>query len=496
MRRLLTIIWLTGLLALGGLTIPPLAAQEADDEPAPARTPVIRYGQAVDGRIDDDQPRRVYALDALRCDFISVRAQATGGDLDLVVMIVADDGRAIFARDDSAGTQDVVFEPLAIPRSGRFEVVVGRFGYALGTTSGTYTLEIERVGNGSAPNCAMRYGDTVFYNISDDQPEIIYSFRGRQGDIIDVIMRRRSGDLDPYLKIADALGVVLDDNDDMIGGDTKDAGIQGFVIPADGTYFIFATRYGQRSGTSTGNFSLHLAEGQFSGAGSTPLAALNIRYDMTLDGDLSENQPMRYYRFEAQQDELVTVRVGRSSGNLSPTVAITNASLIELANGRTAADGGRLIEDWLVPADGAYYVVVGREGASMGGYQLRLTSAGDAFDGVPPDLRRVRYGTSLTGNIDDETPLMRYVFFGEAGDTIRITMDRSTGDLDPVVGLANAAGTVLINDVNSGVDQNARIDRYTLPQTGVYYIEAGRFEGDAPSGSGGSFVLVIAQLFD
>ncbi len=477
-------------------------AQDSPEQPDEITLPLLRYGQVITGSIGNNEPRVVYALEALRCDFVSVRVRATGGDLDPVMLIVADDGQAIFARDDANGTQDILFEPLAIPRTGRYEVVVGRFGYGLGTTSGNFELEINRIGNGSNPNCAMRYGDTVFYAITQEEPEVIYSFRGQQGDIISVTMQRRSGDLDAYIKIVDSFGVILDFNDDRIGGNTKDAAIDAFVVPEDGTYFIFATRYGQRSGPSTGNFSLSLREGQFSGLGNTAQAALSINYDATVDGELSNAQPVRYYRFQARQNDLITVEMTRSGGNLDSFLVIANASLQELVENDDAnpSTQNAAIVDWLVPADGTYYIIATRlqreAGTTTGGYRLSLRNAGNAFADVPANVRRVRYGTSITGTIDDVTPTIQYAFFGEAGDTVRVTMDRSSGNLDPLIVLRNATGTALVSDDDGGIDRNARLDRFTLPASGVYIVEATRAEGDNSGGTAGNFLLVLAQLFD
>lgn len=480
------------LLVLALVVVLPLNAQDIPDEEAQAPLPLIQYGTVITGRIDDEQPRLVYELEGLRCDFVSVEIRTTSGDLDPVLLMIADDNQTIVARDDSAGSQNITFEPLAIPRTGRFELIVGRFGYELGLTAGTFEMVIQRIGNGSAPNCAMRYGDTVFYAISDDEPEVIYSFRGRQGDIISVGMQRRSGNLDSYIKIVDPFGVVLDSNDDRLGDETKDASIDMFIVPEDGVYFIFATRYGQRAGDSTGNFSLMLREATYSGLGNTPQSALHINYGLTVEGDLSDLQAIRYYRFQAQQNDLISANLSRASGNLNGLISVTNASLQELTNN---ADNTP-ISDWLVPADGTYYLVVSRTGTSAGNYRLSLESAGNAFADVPSHVRRVRYGTSITGTIDDVTPNIRYAFFGEAGDTIRVAMDSSSGDLDPVISVLNVHGRVLMSDDNSGIDRNARIDRFILPNTGVYYIEAGRVEGDSVSGSQGSFLLVLAQIFD
>jgi hypothetical protein len=50
------------------------------------------------------------------------------------------------------------------------------------------------------------------------------------------------------------------------------------------------------------------------------------------------------------------------------------------------------------------------------------------------------------------------------------------------------------NDDSDG--QNSRIDRFTLPATGLYYIRASRFSGEGRPPTRGSFILVLAQRFD
>jgi hypothetical protein len=468
-------------------------AQETDDQR-------ISYGEVVADRIVGSQPRNVYVFEALRCDFVSVRVTVTSGNLDPVLTILDDTGAPLIIQDDANGTQDPAYSPLLIPRTGDYRIVVGRFGYDLGTTTGTYELIVERIGNGSASNCAMRYGDTVFYTISSEETQAIYSFRATQGDIVNITMQQRSGDLDPYLKLVDLNGVILTSSDDI--ANSRDAAVQGFVIPTDGTYFIFATRYGQEAGSSTGNFSLTLQEAANSGLGNSPLAAQPIVLNTIIDAELTESRFARYYRFEARRNDIITVSMSRRTGNLDSYVILANASLQELAANDDISNETQnaRINEYLIPANGTYYIIATRyqqeDGTTIGIYRLELSSEGNAFDGLADDVRRIRYGTSLTGTLDDETPAIRYAFWGQAGDEIRVTMDRSSGDLDTYLTILNADGVVIRSDDDSGINKNARIDRYRLPATGVYIIEAARFRSGEAAPTSGDFILILAQLFD
>src|SRR5690606_26382723 len=127
-------------------------------------------------------PQAVYTFEALRCDFLSVRLTTRDGNLDPVLVILTPAKETVLIRDDSRGSSDIVVDPVSIPVSGIYQVVVGRFGYGLGSTVGSYELVIERIGNGSSHGCALRYGDTVYNGITNMQSELIYSFRATQGD--------------------------------------------------------------------------------------------------------------------------------------------------------------------------------------------------------------------------------------------------------------------------------------------------------------------------
>lgn len=485
----------TLLLTLLLITLP-INAQ--DDTP---QNDFLTYGQVVTGRLDDATALTVYKFDALRCDFLSVRLTVTNGTLDPVVTILDDSGAAIFNRDDSQGRNDIAFDPIAIPRSGRYSIVVGRFGYALGSTEGTYELIIERIGNGSAYGCALRYGDTVFNSIDNATNELFYSFRALQGDIVNIRMESRSGDLDPFLQVVDGGGFVMASNDDVIGSGT-DAEIESIFIPQDGTYYIIATRYGQTSGTSSGNFVLTIEEAEGSGLGNSAQAAIPIRLGNTVNGTLTNAEFERYYRFEAQRNDLITVRMARESDNLDTYLVITNANLQEIAFNDDSNDTqNSLISAFLLPENGTYYLIATRfereNGTTTGDYVLELQALGNAFDDVPANVRRLNYGSTITGDIDEIVTDGLFAFWGTEGEVITVAMNRNDGDLDPFIELlAGDRESVLASDDDSGGGQNARIDRFEIPSTGIYYIRATRFSGQASADTTGSYTVVLARRLD
>ncbi|MGV2436881.1 MAG UNVERIFIED_CONTAM: hypothetical protein LVT10_19970 [Anaerolineae bacterium] len=88
--------------------------------------------------------------------------------------------------------------------------------------------------------------------IDDAAPQHYYSFRAQRGDILNIEMKRTSGNLDPYLQVVNADRRLIASSDDILGGTTLDAGINGLVIASDGMYLIVASRYGEDAGESEG----------------------------------------------------------------------------------------------------------------------------------------------------------------------------------------------------------------------------------------------------
>src|SRR5690606_306133 len=333
------------LLILAFLYTSPLQAQE-DTETG------LIYGSTVTGRVDNSTPREVHFFDGLRGEVVSIELEVTGGDLDPVLTVYDGSGTLIASVDDSAGDRVPDLPSLRLPNSDRYFVAVSRFGYGLGTTGGSYELRIDRVGVSSASGSMLRYGDQVINSINNMNPQLYYSFRASQGDIVNVRMRRVSGDLDPYLQVVDSNAFVLADNDDTLGASTPfDSTIEGLVIEQDGTYVIVASRYGQAAGTSSGNFVLSLETADNSGLGNTPQTAVPIRIGQTVNSELTPERFARYYRFEAKADDIVTVRMSRgATGSLDAFLVLADAGLVELTSDDDSGGGqNALIDQFRIP---------------------------------------------------------------------------------------------------------------------------------------------------
>ncbi|MEM9954072.1 MAG: PPC domain-containing protein [Chloroflexota bacterium] len=472
--------------------VPTLAQDDATSES-------IDIGTIIEGRIDDSTPRIAYSLNGTRGAIVRVRLTATNGSLDPVLLIFNPAGDLIINRDDSAGTRNIDLT-ITFQENGAYTLVVGRFGYSLGTTSGDYDLSIERIGISSDEGSSLQYGIAIQNIITNTQPRLFFTFEANAGDIINISMTRSGGTLDPYLQLLDSNRFVIAENDDF-NDNTFNARIQTFVIQEAGTYIIVASRYREASGDSAGSFVLLVEEATNSGLGNSQLAPAGIVFDQTITAELTENRYERFYVFEGQRDQVISISMERTgfAGQLDAYLILANAGfqpLIEDDDGGTGSSA--LINEYRLPADGLYYIIATRfereAGTTFGEYNLTVTDEGSAFAGVPPEIPRLLYGTTLQDTITFDDTDSLFVFWGTEGERVIISMDQTSGTLNPVIELLDSQQIRMVLDDDSGFENNARLDT-VLTYTGVHYIRATRYEGNASNpNTTGDYRLSLTRI--
>ena len=460
----------------------------------------ISFGSSLNGTLSDSAPRQVYVFEGLRGDLVSVNLDVTRGDLLPSLLLVDGAGQVLALRD---GEANAGIRGIRLPETDVYSLVVSRFGGETGTTRGDYTLALDRTGASASSGGALRYGDSVIAQISDAEPQLYYLFRGQRGDILSASMQRIAGDLDPRLQVVNAEGRVIAENDEIAGSGSLDARVDAFVLQEDGMYVLIASRFGGEAGPSAGSFVLTLGRGADSGLGGTALMAIPLQDGVAHDGQVTAERYAEFYQFSGHKDEVVTLNMERVAGSgLDPFLVLTDGLLTELvADDDGAGQQNSQIKQFVLPADGIYYIIATRyqreSGTSAGPYRLTLTREGDAFAGALPAVPRLDYGNATIGMITDETPEVLFAFIGSAGDTITASMLRSDGNLDSLLTLLDQDQNELAQDDDSAGSQNARIERFTLPYTGVYYLRASRYTNPAGgTPTAGSFLITLAQRFD
>lgn len=459
----------------------------------------VQAGLATSGQIDDRTPREVYTFEGSRGEVVRISLTVASGDLDPTLTVFDANGEMLLSQDD-ADTENSLTATVSLQKDMRYYLVVGRFGFSVGTTAGAYDLTLERIGVISEQGSTLLLGVPVTDTISNAQPQVYYTFRANAGDLLTIEMQRISGTLDPYLQILDSERFLVASNDDNETGDGRNARVDNFLIENSGVYIVVASRYGDVSGNSVGNFILSVYEGQFSGLGNNTLAPEELLYNQPAIGELDNEQFQRYYRFSARENEVVNISMVRSSGSLDAYLMLQDFNgTILYENDDSGGGKNASIEGFRVPQDGQYVVVALRYGAdtgdTSGSYRLQIDLKGTAFADVNEGIPRLLYGTTVPDAISDADPDSVYAFWGMRGDVVTLTMSRVSGTLDAVLVLSDTDQQRLISDNDSGGSNNALINRYTLPYSGVYYINARRYEGNAAiNNTIGMFTMVLVKV--
>lgn len=336
------------------------------------------------------------------------------------------------------------------------------------------------------------FGEPVSGLLDDEFFRQVYVFDGRVEEVIALSMSSDDGDLDPYLLLTDEQGTILALSDD--DGPDNDALIASKRIPADGRYFVIATRFGQEHGNTTGNYTLLLER---VGAGGSETTFL--RYGDSVLGRVTLDEPLVFYFLRAERGDVVNITLNRTSGNLDPLLDLATADgRVLVSNDDDPLAEGTLdagIINYTVLETGVYLIVAthfGREaGDTEGSYVLSVTQTPPEELGArPEEARLIDYGAAVEGAVDDDVPVRYYRFDARRGDVITVTLSAESSNLNPVVKLADANLVEIIENDDGGGGVDARIAAYTVPVDGTYYLLATRYR-EAEGQTTGTYTLQL-----
>lgn len=363
---------------------------------------------------------------------------------------------------------------------------------------------------------ALEPGVAVEGTITNEDWQHAYRFEGRAGDTVEISLKATKGEFDAYVALLTAEGESLAENDDAsFGTDSRLA----VTLPADGTYIVVATRFLEAEGFDQGDYRLTVAGFTGGGADATESdtsAESNqedgaLAYGETVSGVLGDANAEDRWTFVGEAGDSVTVRMTRAvdeDGGLDGYLVLLDANgelLVEIDDSGDSVMP--TITDYVLPAAGPYTIVATRygfdQGFSAGEYSLALSVAEPAAaddvargvrwlspDALPDAPRWLRYndraiGTIAAGDVDDW-----YIFRGRAGDTLSITMQADTGDLDPFLLLLDAEGYELARNDDLDDGMRAGIVDFTLPASATYLVRATRY-GFANGLTSGGYTLAI-----
>lgn len=232
-----------------------------------------------------------------------------------------------------------------------------------------------------------------------------------------------------------------------------------------------------------------------------------IEYGDTFEGRIRNSDTQHWYVFEGRRGDVVTISAESEDTDVYIQLGDEDLDLLAENDDISGNNLNALIEDFELPANGTYYILVraydrgdysltleeGRGGSSGSNNSGSSSSSGSSGSG---DVTELEYGDTAGGEaIDLETPVV-YTFSGRAGDTVSISV--TSDEIDPYVVLADIEGNAIAE--NDDIEKN-NLNSYieaVLPANGDYLIgvfgyTAGPFTLELAEGGGGSTPVVDTQ---
>ena len=124
------------------------------------------------------------------------------------------------------------------------------------------------------------------------------------------------------------------------------------------------------------------------GVGQGALAAPNtqdgptlIGYGQTVEGELTADQPTQTYAFDATANDVVTLAMESSGGDLDPFITLLDAQNVQLATDDNSGGGMNARLAFVIPTSGRYLARVSHAAGMFpvngGRYSLTLTAVGE-----------------------------------------------------------------------------------------------------------------------
>ncbi|GAB4572287.1 MAG: hypothetical protein Kow0077_11300 [Anaerolineae bacterium] len=226
-------------------------------------------------------------------------------------------------------------------------------------------------------------------------------------------------------------------------------------------------------------------------AGSSVLAqgGGELRFGQPIDAALPVGAA-HAYTFRSEGQDALTVRMTARTDGLDPVLVLFGPQGELLAFNDDATPGQRdaALENVPLLSEGVYTLVARSYGRRSGGeYRLEATTRRtETLDGTAP----LAIGETVEAELFVVGQVDRWVFEGQAGQVISARMDAARGSqLDPLLELLAADGTILTYSDDEGGDKNSLINGFTLPVDGPYVLVA-RAWGNLSSGE---YTLQLAE---
>jgi hypothetical protein len=350
-----------------------------------------------------------------------------------------------------------------------------------GISTGDYYLYLQRLNDPGSP-VAISLGQTLSGSIPTPAEMDTYTFTGIAGDKVLVRMGNSSGILDPELRLYGPDGTKLCEA--LNAASAYSIEIASCTLTSTGTQAILAYDHNGFK-TYTGDYSLVLQRL------NNPSSPATISFGQTLSGTINPAAKMDSYTFTATAGDKVLVRMGNSSGIISPELRLygpDGTKLCETLN-TTSAYSIEIPSCTLTSTGIHTFLAFGHEGfrSYTGDYSVALQRLNNS--GSPATIS---YGQTLSGTINPAAKMDSYTFAATAGDKVLVRMGMASGSLSPALRLYGPDGTKLCEALNATSAYSIEIATCAITSTGIHTIMA--YGHDGFRSYTGGYAVVLQRL--
>lgn len=375
----------------------------AQDGPVPEPTGTIAIGEAVQGTITDENYEVFYAFSAEAGEMIYAGAVELG-NLYLSLELTLLDSAGQIVLEEERWLPLVVLGPYEVPASGEYMIHLQRIGGKDGTSTGNFmlaldTVELAALESGTPASGTLRGPGSVHF----------WTYQGTQGEVISIEAR---GNGLEFAMVKPGSWYVTDK------GPAVDPEDNFSLLDQDGEYYVML----QTEHLDGTDYELLV----------TSQAPAELMVGEGVGGVLSPAEIADYYATYASMDKLLRIEVASDDADFSGEIHIYNdRGGYEGFAYNSAEDAfDLLVEPWIVPEEGTYYVLVTPTKANASDVPYNITVR-------ESELILLGLDEAVTGVLDENVMIQGYAVRGTAEQQVSVTMTQLDGNCTPKLSVRN-----------------------------------------------------------
>jgi hypothetical protein len=326
-----------------------------------------------EGRLDDVVNSEFYEVDLDRGDTITVRTEATSGDLD-TILILRDPNGDIVAENDDRGDGTLNSEIIYITsEGGTYEIEVTRFDE---TVEGAYIITVDIEGDDAGGMVSAEEAEMLREegSIDDGNESESWNVELEAGTVIVIDAQQTDGNLDTTLQLIDPNGDIVAENDDR-GDGTLNSRIV-YSVEDSGTYEIIVSRY---DNSTDGDYELIVTLDP----NATPdFSFVDVEGDILgqFEGELNEDTELIEYEIDLTAGQSIYATSEATSGDLDTVLRLLSPEGETLAVNDDRGDGTlNSVVGYTVESSGTYILEISRyDGSDSAGEFVLMVQLVDA----------------------------------------------------------------------------------------------------------------------